>query len=108
MKAIRLYRNARCEKCARLARVHRAFDWLDRLEDTTAIPPTGPLRLGEIAVQELASGQTLKGIECFRLLCRHIPAYRLSLPLLRISPFHRYVERQVSGCSDTCGPASRP
>jgi|SRR5579863_707818 len=99
MKAVRLYRNPECSKCARLARIHHRFDWLNRLEDTTDIPSTGVLNLGEIAVQDLASGKTLKGVECFRLLCKHIPAYWPCLLLLHLPPFRRYVEREVGGCA---------
>jgi hypothetical protein len=57
MKAILVYRNPDCAKCTRLARIHHRFDWLKRLEDTTEVPSTGPLRPGEIAVQDLASGE---------------------------------------------------
>ena len=108
MKAIRLYRNPDCAKCARYARMHRRFDWLDRLEDSTEIPPTGPLRLGEIAVQDLTTGRLLKGVECFKLLCRHIPAYRLNLLLLYLPPFRRFVEREVGGCADNSCEAPTP
>jgi len=98
MKTIRLYRNPDCAKCARLARMHHRLDWLNRFEDTTEVPTTGPLSLGEIAVQDLRSGETLKGVECFRLLSKHIPAYWFNLLLLYLPPFRRYVEREVSGC----------
>ena len=108
MAAILLYRNPDCARCARLSRIHRALDWLNRFEDTTSPPPAGALGLGEIAVQDLASGQTLQGVEFFRLLCRNIPAYWLFLPLLHLAPFRRYVERQVGGCGGTSceGPPS--
>jgi hypothetical protein len=103
MKRIRLYRNADCAKCARLARIHHRLDWFNRFEDTTEVPPTGPLKIGEIAVQDLRSGETLKGVECFKLLSKHIPAYWPNLLLLYLPPFHRYVEREVGGCDgDAC------
>ncbi len=73
MKAIRLYRHPECERCAGYARMHHRFDWLGHFEDTTETPPTGQLLVGEIAVQDLRTGATLKGIDCFRLLCKHIP-----------------------------------
>ena len=99
MKTIRLYRNPDCEKCARAARLHHFFDWLDRFEDSTKVPPIGgPLSLGEIAVQDLNSGKTLRGVECFRLLCKHIPAYWPFLLFLYLPSFRRYVEREVRGC----------
>jgi hypothetical protein len=99
MKTIRLYRNPACRKCARIARLHHLFDWLGRFEDTTEVPPTGPLRLGEIAVQDLRSGQTFKGAEAFRQLCRQLPAYWPGLALLHFAPFRRYVERETTGCT---------
>lgn len=99
MKTIRLYRNADCAKCARLARLHHRLDWLNRFEDTTEIPSTGPLKIGEIAVQDLVSGQTLKGVDCFRLLCRQIPAYWPLLLLFPLPAFRRYIDREVGGCS---------
>lgn len=98
MKVIRLYRHPDCGKCARLATAHHRLDWLDRFEDSTAIPPTGTLQIGEIAVQHLASGATYKGLECFKLLCQHIPLYWPALLLLHVPPFRRYVEREVAGC----------
>lgn len=61
MKAVRLYRHPECERCAGYARMHHRFDWLGRFEDTTQTPPTGQLLVGEIAVQDLRTGATLKG-----------------------------------------------
>jgi hypothetical protein len=98
LKTIRLYRNPECVRCASLARMHHRFDWLNRFEDTTEIPSTGPLNIGEIAVQNLASGETLKGVECFKLLCTQIPAYWLLLLLFPLPAFRRYIEREVGGC----------
>jgi hypothetical protein len=108
MKTIRLYRNPGCAKCARLARIHHGLDWLNRFEDTTEVPPTGALSLGEIAVQDLASGKTLKGLECFRLLCKHVPAYWPGLLLLHFQPFRRYVEREVGGCGEASCELPQP
>ena len=108
MKAIRLYRNPDCAKCARLARIHHRFDWLNRFEDTTDVPATGALALGEIVVQDLASGQLFKGVECFSLLCRHIPAYWFNLLLLYLPPYRRYIDREVRGCSGVSCALSEP
>jgi hypothetical protein len=106
MTAIRLYRNPRCPKCARMARLHHHLDWLHRFEDSTDVSPLGPMRMGQIVVQDLRSGETLGGAEGFALLCRHIPAYRLLLPLLRVPAFRRYIEREIGGCGGgTCGIA---
>ena len=51
------------------------FDWFGRYEDSTRSHPIGPLSLGEVVVQDLASGQIYPGVEGFRLLSQHIPAY---------------------------------
>lgn len=103
MKSILLYRNPGCAKCARFARMHHRFDWLNRFEDTTEDLVTGPLRMGEIAVKDLAAGETLKGAECFRLLCRNIPAYWPVLLLLHLPAFRRSIEREIGGCEgDAC------
>lgn len=100
MAAIRLYRNPDCGKCARLARQHHRLDWLHRFEDSTRISPLGPLRMGQIVVQDLRRGMTLRGAEGFALLCRQIPAYWPLLPLLRIPAFRRYIERETNGCDN--------
>ncbi len=100
MATIRLYRNPHCAKCARIARMHHRFDWLRRFEDSTATSPLGPLRMGQIVVQDLHTGGTFAGAEGFALLCRQIPAYWPVLPLLRIAFFRRYVDRETGGCVD--------
>jgi hypothetical protein len=99
MTSIRLYRHPDCAKCARFARLHRRLDWLGRFEDATGVSPVGPLRMGEVVVQDLRSGETLRGAAGFTLLCRQIPAYWLLLPLLRIPAVRRRVEREFSGCA---------
>lgn len=68
MKTIRLYRNPDCAKCARFARIHHRFDWLNQFEDTTEVPSTGALSLGEIAVEDLA-GFLRFGICCTLECC---------------------------------------
>ena len=100
MAAIRLYRHPECARCARYARLHQRLDWLGRFEDCTETPPIGPLRMGEIAVQNVATGRTYRGIESFRLLCRHIPAYWLLLPLTYLPAVRRRIESDIGGCSD--------
>lgn len=100
MKIIRLFRNSACAKCAGYTRMHHRLDWLNRFEDSTGTSPLGALRIGEIAVQDLRTGETLKGAECFRLVCHHIPLYWLMLPLFYLPSFRAYIEREVSGCND--------
>lgn len=100
MTAIRLYRHPGCPRCAGYARMHHRLDWLGRFEDSTDTPPTGRLRVGEIAVQDLRTGTTFKGIEGFRLLCRHIPLYWAVLPLTYLRPVRRRIEEDIGGCPD--------
>lgn len=102
MISIRLYRHPRCPKCARIARLHHRLDWLHRFEDSTDISPLGPMRMGQIVVQDLRSGATLEGAQGFALLCRQIPAYWPMLPLLRIPAMRRYIERETGGCGEAC------
>ena len=102
MSRIRLYRHPACDKCARYASIHRRLDWLGRLEDSTQMPPTGSLRVGEIAVMDLTTLDVHKGVEAFRLLCRHIPAYWLLLPLSYIPAVRRRIEHEMGCTADSC------
>jgi len=103
MTTIRLYRHPGCAKCARYARWHHRLDWLGRFEDATGVSPVGPLRMGEVAVQDLRCGETLRGAAGFALLCRQIPAYWPLLPFLHIPALRRRVEREFNGCDgDNC------
>ncbi len=98
MATIRLYRHPECARCAGYARLHRRLDWLGRFEDATSVSPVGPLRMGEVVVQDLRSGETWRGAAGFTLLCRQIPAYWPLLPLLRTPAVRRRVEREFNGC----------
>jgi hypothetical protein len=101
--AIRLYRHPQCQRCARFARWHRRLDWLGRFEDCTLTPPPGPLRMGEVMVEDLRSGRMLRGAGGFALLCRQIPAYWLLLPALMLPHVRRGIDREWSGCAgDRC------
>jgi len=59
MKMIRVYRNSDCAKCASFARVHRFFDWRQRLDLSTETPRSGSLRLGEVVLEDLGSSRIL-------------------------------------------------
>jgi len=85
-----------------LARIHHRLDWLHRFGDSTGISPLGPMRRGQIVVQDLRSGVTLEGAKGFALLCRQIPAYWPMLPLLRIPAIRRHIERETAGCDEAC------
>lgn len=100
MKRITIYRHPDCARCAKIGRFHRAFDWLDRVQLSTATPKIGPLRLGEIAVEDARTGETVKGVDAVRRIFRQVPAYTPFLPFLRIPVVARAVDRSVRGCED--------
>jgi len=109
MKQIRIYRNPDCAKCGRYARMHERFDWFGRIENSTATPSTGPLAMGEVVVQELATGRILRGAEALARISREIPAYAPLLLLLKLPAVRRAVDREMAGCSgESCElPARR-
>lgn len=95
MKRVLIHRHPACARCARIARVHHAFDWLDRVETTTATPASGPLEPGRIVIIDLTTGKRVRGAAGFALICRQIPAYRLLLPLLWIPAVRRAIAREI-------------
>ena len=97
MKRIRVYRNPRCAKCARFAKVGHFLDWFDRVDLSTETPKTGPLRLGEVVVEEFESGRIFGGANGMELIWRNIPAYAPFRLLLKLPAFRRYVDREVAG-----------
>jgi hypothetical protein len=99
MKRIRVYRNKDCAKCEKWARMHKVFDWLNRVEASTEVPPCGPLEMGEIVVEDLQTGEIFHGVEGIRKIFRQIPVYFILLPLLYIPAMARYVDKEVRGCS---------
>lgn len=99
MSDILIYRHPDCAKCARIARTHHAFDLLGRVEDTTETPPTGPLRMGQIVVEDRASGRIEQGAEAFRLITRAVPFYAPARLLLKLPRFRSYIETEMGGCN---------
>ena len=97
MKRLLIYRHPECRRCAQIARVHHALDWLNRIADTTETPPTGPLRRGEIVVRDLATHRMLAGAEALSLVYRQVIAYWPLLLLLAIPPLRAWAEREISG-----------
>jgi hypothetical protein len=109
MKRILIYRHPDCEKCARFARVHHAFDWFNRIADTTAVPATGPLRKGQIVVEDLRTHRFYFGADTVAQIARQILLYWPVLGLLRVPAIRTLVDRDVRGCADDCGTvAPRP
>lgn len=100
MKQIRLYYNPSCGRCRRISKVDRLLDWRKRLEVSTAAPKGGPLRMGEIAVEILATGQEVRGVQAFDQLTRHIPLYGIVRPLLSFAWFRNFIDRTMSNCVD--------
>ncbi len=109
MKKICVYRNPDCARCAKFAKANHFLDWLGRVDSSTATPPTGPLGMGEIVIEEYATGKIHRGVEGVELIYRNIPLFMLLLPLLKIPAFRRYVDGEVRGCSgDACSVAPKP
>lgn len=107
MKAVRVYRNPHCPKCARYAVWHERLDWLDRVETSTAAPRTGALAMGEVVVEDLRDGTLLQGADGMARLARQVPLYWPLLPLLHVPAIRRRVDREVRGaCEETCGVPS--
>ena len=100
MRRIRIHRNPGCAKCARYACLHERLDWFGRVENSTAVPPTGPLAMGEVVVQDLRSGRVLQGVTAARRIAAEIPLYAPFRLLLRIPAIARAADREMSGCND--------
>ena len=80
--------------------MHERFDWLGRVETTTATPSTGPLRMGEIVVEDRTTGRVARGVDAFRLIVRAIPLYAPARLLLPIPAVRARIERDMGGCAD--------
>ena len=103
MTRVTLYRHPECERCRRIGRVHRFFNWLGRVGFSTEPPPGGALRPGQIALVVHSSGEELRGVQAVRALARQIPAYWVLLPLLHLPPVARAIDRSLQGCAgDVC------
>ena len=92
-----VHRNPLCGRCARIMRVHRAFDWFGRVGESTAMPPGGALRPGQIEVVDLVHGGSVRGAAAVELISQHIPAYLPLRLLLKIPLVRRRIERQLLG-----------
>lgn len=99
MQRIILYHHPHCEKCRRMARVHRFFDWFGRVTISTDTPSTGPLVPGAIAVEDARTGQTVLGVKAVRWTYGAIPAYWALIPLLWIPAVARRIDHEVRGCT---------
>lgn len=96
MATLRIYRNPDCERCAKIARFHKRWDWRHRLEFSVLEPRSGPLVPGEVVVEEIATGQVLSGFPAFAAICRAIPAYLPFRLLFVFRGFRRYAAREIS------------
>lgn len=76
--------------------MHRRFDWLRRLQCTSAPPPDGrPLRRGAIYVEDVGRGRRVRGAVAFALICRNVPGYWPLLALLAVPPLRRRVAAEL-------------
>jgi len=95
MKTVRIYRHPDCPRCARYAARHHRLDWLDRFEDTTQPPASGPVHKGRIAIQDLRSGAYCDAADGFALLFSQIPAYWPLRPLLWLPAIRRRLQEEL-------------
>jgi hypothetical protein len=77
--------------------MHLRLDWLHRLEVSTAVPACGPLRMGEVVVEDLGSGTLHHGAAAFERICRAVPLYAPLRLLLWLPPLRRKVEIEMNG-----------
>jgi hypothetical protein len=97
---IRIYRHKDCMKCERIARLHKKLDWFGKLEISTEAPSCGPLKLGEIVVEDIATKQLLRGTQALREIVLRVPLYLPFLPMLSIPFVARKVDLEMSGCDN--------
>jgi hypothetical protein len=101
VKGITIYHNKDCARCRKIARVHKALDWRNRVRISTDVPRgLGPLQPGEIAVEDAQTGEMVQGVAAVRRIAAVVPAYLALRPLLWIPPIARKVDRDVRGCAD--------
>jgi hypothetical protein len=108
MPSVKIYYNKDCSDCRKIAAMHRRFDWFRKLETSTEIPPTGPLQLGQIAIQNLKSGEFVSGVEGFRLICRQVPLYLPFVPLTYLPFIAKKYAANIVGCQDDSCSTSTP
>lgn len=94
----RIYRHPDCARCERYARTHLALDWRGLLEQSTAAPPCGALRMGEVVVQDLASGELHHGAAAMDRIARAVPLYAPLRLLLCVPAVRRKVDAELGGC----------
>lgn len=107
MKTVRIHRHPQCPRCARYAAWHHRLDWLDRFEDTTQPPPSGPVRKGRIAIQDLRTGAYCDAADGFALLFSQIPAYWPLRPLPRLPWMRRRLRQELDPGALTLAGARR-
>ena len=95
MKRVLIHRHPNCERCARIARIHHVTDWFNRIDTTTAIPPSGPLVPGRIVVIDLVRGVRVCGAEAVAFIWRQVPLYWPMLALLWIPAVRRRIAREI-------------
>jgi hypothetical protein len=90
-------------RCEKIAASHKKLDWLRRLDFSTETPPCGPLRKGEIAVEKIATGKVIKGVQAVRLIFSQVPVYLIFYPVLYLPFVARRIDKDLGGCNgDSC------
>ncbi len=97
-----LFYNKDCNDCARQAATTSRFDWLNRINVSTAIPPTGELEKGEIILISDDGKAYTRGYAT-RRICLNVPAYFIFGLLLYLPPVLKAASKGKAGCNgDFC------
>ncbi len=97
-----LFYNKDCSDCAKQAAMTSKLDWLNRIEISTEIPPTGELEKGEIVLVS-NSGQAFTRGYATRKICLNVPIYFLVGLALYFPPLLKLASKGKAGCNgDSC------
>lgn len=64
--------------------------------------------MGEIVVEDRASGRIAQGVEAFRLIIQAVPVYAPAHLFLKLPWFRAYIEREMGGCDDGACEIDKP
>ncbi len=94
-----LYYNMNCKECEKQANSTSSLDWLHRFEISTDTPPTGELKIGDIAVLDKAKGKIYTGGYASRVICLNIPIYYIIGLLMYLPPIFKLIDKNKVGCN---------
>lgn len=105
---IRVYHNLGCANCARKAALTRSLDWFGLVEHSATTPAGKQPPIGQIAVQDMQTGEWHEGVDAVRQVCFHIPLYVPFGLLLLIPAVSRWFDRAMKNQSPAGRLAAEP